>query len=166
MDVLPLKRIVIVKELKWLKIGRLFITQKSNQTRSTAMGANPRDGNFFIVRICVRFADAVYQKGLIIVQIVMSTCVKPYQDLLNWRLKQVKLLRNFVIKKCEQANSADSLCSPLIFSLGEECRDAPKYQRAIHVDHSFQKTGDGNRDATPITRRINLCPLSPDFTAS
>jgi len=71
------------------------------------MDVNPRGRSFFIVRICVKFADAVYQKALTIVQLVMTTCVKPYQDSSNWLLKQVKLLRSFIIRKCEQANPVD-----------------------------------------------------------
>jgi hypothetical protein len=63
------------------------------------MGANPGEGSFFIVRIRVRFANAVYQKALIIARLVMSTFVKRYQDLLSWHLKQVRLWENFVIRK-------------------------------------------------------------------
>lgn len=107
-DILPLKWTAIVKEMKWLKSGRLFITHKSNQARSTAMVANPRDEGFSIVKIFARFADAVYQKALIIERSVMSICVKTYQASLNWNLKQVKLLRNFVSRKYEQGNPADS----------------------------------------------------------
>jgi len=63
------------------------------------MDANPGDGSFFIVRIRARFANAVYQKVLIVARLVMSTCVKPYQDSLNWRLRQVRRWINFGIRK-------------------------------------------------------------------
>lgn len=116
--ILPLKRTAIVKETKWLKSGRLFIAQKSNQNRSTVMAANLRDESFFIVKICARFANVAYQKALIVAQPVRSICVKPYQHSLNSHLKQVKLWSNFVSRKYEQGNPADLLLSLLISVLG------------------------------------------------